>query len=114
MNPVTASRCGAEPGGATMPRQFVISTSNPCDLIDGARLPATSTPSAVETASARILPASTWSSNSEMATDVADRVGISRATAQRHLSGLVRAGVVELGLDYGSTGRPRHRYRMAD
>jgi two-component system CitB family response regulator len=47
-----------------------------------------------------------------MAVDVADAVGISRATAQRHLSTLVRAGVLDLALDYGALGRPRHRYRM--
>jgi response regulator of citrate/malate metabolism len=47
-----------------------------------------------------------------MATDVAERVGVSRATAQRYLSTLVRAAVVELDLDYGTTGRPRHRYRV--
>jgi response regulator of citrate/malate metabolism len=48
-----------------------------------------------------------------MATEVANAVGISRATAQRHLSALVRAGVVDLALDYGTTGRPRHRYQLS-
>jgi response regulator of citrate/malate metabolism len=47
------------------------------------------------------------------AAEVAEHVGISRATAQRYLATLVRAGVVELRLDYGSTGRPRHRYHLA-
>lgn len=45
------------------------------------------------------------------AVDVAAAVGISRATAQRHLSALVDEGAVEMGLRYGSTGRPEHRYR---
>ena len=44
------------------------------------------------------------------AQDVADATGVSRATAQRYLADLVAAGRVELGLRYGSTGRPEHRY----
>ncbi|GAB3277108.1 response regulator [Sinomonas notoginsengisoli] len=44
------------------------------------------------------------------AVDVAAAVGISRATAQRHLSSLVEEGAVEMGLRYGTTGRPEHRY----
>ena len=44
---------------------------------------------------------------------VAEEVGVSRATAQRHLSTLVRAGVAALDLDYGTSGRPPHRYRLA-
>lgn len=43
--------------------------------------------------------------------EVAERVGISRATAQRYLAELVRAGFLELTLQYGTTGRPTHRYR---
>jgi response regulator of citrate/malate metabolism len=44
------------------------------------------------------------------ATEVAETVGISRATAQRYLSYLARHGVVRLQLRYGATGRPEHRY----
>lgn len=44
------------------------------------------------------------------ASDVAESVGISRATAQRYLTYLERYGVVRLQLRYGSTGRPEHRY----
>ena len=44
------------------------------------------------------------------AQQVADETGVSRATAQRYLSDLVAAGRVDLGLRYGSTGRPEHRY----
>jgi response regulator of citrate/malate metabolism len=43
--------------------------------------------------------------------EVAELVGISRATAQRYLSELVRTGFLELNLQYGTTGRPTHRYR---
>ncbi|HEV7207111.1 MAG TPA: response regulator [Mycobacteriales bacterium] len=44
------------------------------------------------------------------AAEVADAVGISRATAQRYLTYLERHGVVKLQLRYGATGRPEHRY----
>ena len=44
------------------------------------------------------------------AVDVAEATGVSRATAQRYLSDLSRAGRVELSLRYGATGRPEHRY----
>ncbi|GHG57565.1 transcriptional regulatory protein [Sinomonas cellulolyticus] len=46
------------------------------------------------------------------ALDIATAVGISRATAQRHLSALVEEGAVEMGLRYGTTGRPEHRYSV--
>jgi response regulator of citrate/malate metabolism len=46
------------------------------------------------------------------AADVADQLGVSRATAQRYLAGMVRSGIVELVLNYGSTGRPEHRYQI--
>jgi response regulator of citrate/malate metabolism len=47
------------------------------------------------------------------AAEIATRIGVSRATAQRYLAVLVRAGVLELSLRYGSAGRPEHRYRLA-
>jgi response regulator of citrate/malate metabolism len=52
------------------------------------------------------------SGESLSAVDVAERVGISRATAQRYLSSLAQSEVVRLELNYGSTGRPEHRYRL--
>ncbi|GER23356.1 transcriptional regulatory protein [Zafaria cholistanensis] len=42
--------------------------------------------------------------------EVAEAVGISRATAQRYLSQLAQAGQIRLGLRYGLRGRPEHRY----
>lgn len=45
------------------------------------------------------------------AIEIAEQVGISRATAQRYLNYLQRQGVVTLQLRYGATGRPEHRYR---
>jgi response regulator of citrate/malate metabolism len=52
------------------------------------------------------------SGDSLSAVDVAERVGVSRATAQRYLSSLAQAEVVRLELNYGSTGRPEHRYQL--
>ncbi|MFC4590555.1 response regulator [Sphaerisporangium corydalis] len=45
------------------------------------------------------------------ATDVAARLGLSRATAQRYLSDLAADGRITVGLRYGTTGRPEHLYR---
>ncbi|MGC0369574.1 response regulator [Microbacterium sp. SLBN-111] len=47
------------------------------------------------------------------ATEVAERIGVSRATAQRHLTALAERGLVTVGLRYGSTGRPEHRFRVS-
>jgi response regulator of citrate/malate metabolism len=47
------------------------------------------------------------------AAEIAERVGISRATAQRHLAALATRGQVEVRLRYGTTGRPEHRYVRA-
>ena len=44
--------------------------------------------------------------------EVADQLGVSRATAQRYLADMVRRGAVELVLNYGNAGRPEHRYRI--
>lgn len=41
---------------------------------------------------------------------VAEAVGISRATAQRYLAQLAQSGALRLDLRYGSRGRPEHRY----
>lgn len=45
------------------------------------------------------------------AAQIAEEMGFSRPTAQRHLSKLERLGFIELHLAYGSTGRPNHLYR---
>jgi response regulator of citrate/malate metabolism len=47
------------------------------------------------------------------ASEIATQVGVSRPTAQRYLSELHRRGVLELDLEYGSTGRPINLYRPA-
>lgn len=48
------------------------------------------------------------------ASDIADRVGISRPTAQRYLSELERKGLLNLQLAYGTTGRPVNTYLPAE
>jgi len=50
------------------------------------------------------------SSEAMTAQAIAEAIGVSRATAQRYLADLVRAGRVELTMRYGTTGRPEHRY----
>ncbi|MGI8761987.1 MAG: response regulator [Jatrophihabitantaceae bacterium] len=55
-----------------------------------------------------VAPDADWST-----AEIAERTGVSRATAQRYLSLLVRNGTLELHLRYGSAGRPEHRYRRA-
>jgi response regulator of citrate/malate metabolism len=44
------------------------------------------------------------------ATEIAEDIGVSRATAQRYLNYLERHGLVRLHLRYGAAGRPEHRY----
>ncbi|WP_347038879.1 response regulator [Glutamicibacter halophytocola] len=42
--------------------------------------------------------------------EVAEAVGVARATAQRYLAALVANESLELQLGYGTRGRPEHRY----
>ncbi|WP_313814193.1 response regulator [Glutamicibacter sp.] len=42
--------------------------------------------------------------------EVAETVGVARATAQRYLAALVANEALELQLGYGTRGRPEHRY----
>lgn len=44
------------------------------------------------------------------AAEIAEDIGVSRATAQRYLAYLERHGLVRLHLRYGTTGRPEHLY----
>jgi response regulator of citrate/malate metabolism len=46
------------------------------------------------------------------AAEIAERMGISRSTAQRDLAQLARQGTIELRLHYGATGRPEPRYSL--
>ncbi len=47
------------------------------------------------------------------AAQIAEQLGVSRPTVQRYLAKLERQGVIELHLEYGSTGRPNHLYRAS-
>jgi response regulator of citrate/malate metabolism len=44
------------------------------------------------------------------AAEVAAEIGVSRATAQRYLAGLVSTSEVKVGLRYGTTGRPEQEF----
>lgn len=46
------------------------------------------------------------------ASEAAEAVGLSRVTARRYLEHFVDAGVAEVRLRYGGTGRPERRYRV--
>jgi response regulator of citrate/malate metabolism len=72
-------------------------------LADRRRLPPTM---------ARVLDTVRSAGRDVSAADVADQLGVSRATAQRYLADLFRRGIIELGLNYGNTGRPEHRYQI--
>jgi response regulator of citrate/malate metabolism len=62
---------------------------------------------------AKILHAVTTAPEPVSAAEIAQRLGLSRPTAQRYLTDLQRRALVELDLEYGATGRPVHRYRAA-
>lgn len=61
---------------------------------------------------ARVLGAVRGCDGDISASEVAEAIGISRATAQRYLNYLDEQGVVRLELRYGAAGRPEHRYRL--
>lgn len=48
------------------------------------------------------------------AADLAEELGISRATAQRYLTQMADRKIVLLELQYGSAGRPINKYRLAN
>jgi response regulator of citrate/malate metabolism len=58
----------------------------------------------------RIRDAVTAAAEPLTAAEVAAAIGVSRATAQRHLARLTRGGAVRLSLRYGTAGRPEHLY----
>jgi response regulator of citrate/malate metabolism len=60
---------------------------------------------------AKILQAVQHADEAVGASSIASELGVSRPTAQRYLTELHRRGVLELELEYGSTGRPVNLYR---
>ncbi len=48
------------------------------------------------------------------AAEVAEQLGVARATAQRYLAGLAQDGKVDMTLRYGASGRPEHQYELIE
>jgi response regulator of citrate/malate metabolism len=65
------------------------------------------------TTAALVLDALAEAAEELSAGEVAERIGVSRATAQRYLALLAGADRVSLSLRYGGAGRPEHRYSLA-
>ncbi|MEE3851674.1 response regulator [Gordonia sp. LSe1-13] len=61
----------------------------------------------------RILELFAESEGPMFADQVSSAVGVSPATARRHLAHLVSTGRLAMSLQYGTTGRPRQEYRLA-
>lgn len=61
---------------------------------------------------AKVLQAVSEANGAVGASSIATQLGFSRPTAQRYLTELHRRGVLELELEYGSTGRPINLYRL--
>ena len=59
-----------------------------------------------------VLDALTSADEPRSAAEVAERVGISRWTAQRYLTTLADMGLVNMQPQYGTAGRPEHRYAV--
>lgn len=78
-------------------------------LVESEQAPA----SAAATTEQSVLEAVTAATEDLTVMEVAEAVGISRATAQRYLSHLAQTGQINLGLRYGARGRPEHRYGPA-
>ncbi len=64
----------------------------------------------LEPTTAKVLEIITSASAPLGSAQVAELLGASRPTAQRHLAELVKHQLIDLELSYGSTGRPQHRY----
>lgn len=83
------------------------------DMLRGPGAPASAPAAQLPPTITKILNAVSATAEPASAADIAQRLGLSRPTAQRYLTELERRRLVELDLEYGSTGRPIHRYRAA-
>jgi response regulator of citrate/malate metabolism len=80
------------------------------NLHDASAAGGTGTSPAGSSTTSRILAALEEVGGAMTALEVAEAVGASRATAQRHLAKLAEARTITVSLQYGSTGRPEHLY----
>ena len=80
------------------------------NLHDAAAVGGTGASPAGSSTTTRILTALEEASGPMTALEVAEAVGASRATAQRHLAKLAEARTITVSLQYGNTGRPEHLY----
>jgi response regulator of citrate/malate metabolism len=80
------------------------------NLHDASAVGGTGTSQTGSSTTGRILSALEEASGPMTALEVAEAVGASRATAQRHLAKLAEARTITVSLQYGSTGRPEHLY----
>lgn len=71
---------------------------------------ATDADGAGSSTAARLLKALQASPEPLTAAQVGEAIGVSRATAQRHLARLAEQQTVTVSLRYGTTGRPEHLY----
>ncbi|MFJ8671916.1 helix-turn-helix domain-containing protein [Streptomyces sp. NPDC093589] len=73
-----------------------------------------SRPAASRTVTGEAVLSSVRNSGTPMsAGEVGELIGVSRATAQRYLAGLVTSGLLRMNLRYGATGRPEQEYWAA-
>lgn len=80
------------------------------NLHDASAVGGSGSSTAGSSTTSRILQALEGAAGPMTALEVAEAVGASRATAQRHLAKLAEARTITVSLQYGSTGRPEHLY----
>lgn len=80
------------------------------NLHDASAVGGTGASPAGSSTTSRILEALEGARGPMTALEVAEVVGASRATAQRHLAKLAEARTITVSLQYGNTGRPEHLY----
>jgi response regulator of citrate/malate metabolism len=81
-------------------------------LLRGARITSTSIEDSKNPTTDSIMKFMRSNESLVSANDISKSLGLSRATAQRYLANLAENKILELELQYGTTGRPIHRYRI--
>ena len=82
-------------------------------LMRGSRVDELSESSSNNPTTSLILACLKRSSHPMSASDIAEELRISRATAQRYLSQMADRKIVSLELQYGSAGRPINKYKLS-